>query len=152
MQSASSVSDNFGFERLSEDVSVLCFLFLPLSCPLLLGKLDMARMMPTCSIYMKYILCNIISLYQLNWCVIKIFGGGGGAGGGDTFKTPSPYEQLLPLLTPCFKMFLEISLKDPSPPPPNFKHIKLLPPTHHPFPPIKILIIHLAMHQIFETH
>ena len=43
------------------------------------------------------------------------FSGGGGRGG-DTFKTPSPYEQLLTLPTPCFKMFLERSLNDPLPP------------------------------------
>ena len=45
--------------------------------------------------------------------MIKIFWGGRG---GDTFKTPSPYEQLLPLPTPYFKMFLERSLNDPPPP------------------------------------
>ena len=33
--------------------------------------------------------------------MIKIFLGGGGRGS-DTFKTPSPCEQLLPLPTPCF--------------------------------------------------
>ena len=31
-------------------------------------------------------------------------------------KPPPPYEQLLPLPTPCFKMFLERSLNDPPPP------------------------------------
>ena len=46
-------------------------------------------------------------------CMIKIFWGGRG---GDTFKTPFPYEQLLPLPTPYFKMFLERSLNDPPPP------------------------------------
>ena len=63
--------------------------------------------------------------------------------GGDTFKTPSPYEQLLPLPTPCFKMFLERSLDDP--PPLHFEHLSLLPPPHLPpaIPPLKILIIHL---------
>ena len=43
--------------------------------------------------------------------MIKIFQGGSGV------VTPSKpllhYEQLLPLSTPCFKMFLERSLKDP---------------------------------------
>ena len=38
--------------------------------------------------------------------------------------TPSPYEQLLPLPTPCFKMFFERSLNDP-----HFKHPSLLPPS-----------------------
>ena len=69
----------------------------------------------------------------------------GGGRGGNTFKTPSPYEQLLPLPTPYFKMFLERSLNDPPPPPPHFKHLSLLPPTPSttPSPPLKILIIHL---------
>ena len=51
--------------------------------------------------------------------------------GGDTFKTPfqPPYEQLLPLPTPCFKMCLERSLNDPHLPPPYFKHFSLLPPS-----------------------
>ena len=64
---------------------------------------------------------------QTPGCMIKIFRGGRG---GDTFKTPSPYEQLLPLPTPCFKMFLERSLNDPLPP--HFKHLALLPPPHPP--------------------
>ena len=69
--------------------------------------------------------------------MIKIFRGGRG---GDTFKTPPPCEQLLPLPIPCFKMFLERSLNDPTtplqasftatpspsttppPPPKNFDH------------------------------
>ena len=63
--------------------------------------------------------------------------------GGDTFKTPSPYEQLLLLPIPCFKMFLERSLDDL--PPPHNKYLSLLPPPHLPpvIPPLKILIIHL---------
>ena len=63
--------------------------------------------------------------------MIKIFQGGRG---GDTFKTPSPYEQLLPLPTPCFKMFLERSLNDPTPPP-HFRHLSLLPPSLSTTPP-----------------
>ena len=59
--------------------------------------------------------------------MIKIFRGEGR--GGDTFKTPSPYEQLLPLPTPCFKMFF---WKNPSMTPPHFKHPSLLPPPHPP--------------------
>ena len=72
---------------------------------------------------------------------MKIFGGGGGRSG-NTFKTPSPYEQLLSLLTPYFK-FLERSLNNP-PPPPHFKHLSLLAPPHPPLLPLsqKILIIH----------
>ena len=82
--------------------------------------------------------------------MIKIFRGGRG---GDTLKTPSPYEQLLPLLTPCFKMFLERSLNDPHPPPPHFKHLSLLPPPHPPpLPPLKILIVHLKGRTPFRIH
>ena len=57
-------------------------------------------------------------------------------------KPPPPYEQLLPLPTPCFKMFLERSLNDPPPPPPHFKHPSLLPPPiHNPSPPpLKIFL------------
>ena len=44
-------------------------------------------------------------------------------------KPPPPYEQLLPLPTPYFKMFLERSLNEPHPPPPHFKHLSLLPPS-----------------------
>ena len=66
-------------------------------------------------------------------CMIKIFRG---AGVVTAFKTPSPYEQLLPLFTPCFKMLLERFLNDP-PPPPHFKHLSLLPPPHPPPLPLK---------------
>ena len=59
--------------------------------------------------------------------MIKIFGG---AGVVTPSKSPPPYEQLLPLPTPCFKMFLERSLNDP--PAPHFKHPSLLPPPHPP--------------------
>ena len=64
--------------------------------------------------------------------MIKIFQGGGK--GGDTFKNPSPYEQLLPLPTPCFKMFLERSLNDPHHPISNSLHCNPL-SIHHPSPP-----------------
>ena len=53
----------------------------------------------------------------------------GGQGWWRPSKHPPPYEQLLPLLTPCFKMFLERSLNDPHP---RFKHLSLLPPPHPP--------------------
>ena len=79
-----------------------------------------------------------LSLHSM--CMIKIFRGGRG---GDTFKTPSPYEQLLPLPTPCFKMFLERSVNDPHPTSSIF-HCYPPHPIHHPFPPLKILIIHHA--------
>ena len=45
--------------------------------------------------------------------MIKIFRG---AGVVTPSKPPPPYEQLLPLTTPCFKMFLERSLKTPHSP------------------------------------
>ena len=74
-------------------------------------------------------------------CKIKIFWE---AGVVTPSKPSSPYEQLSPLLTPCFKMFLERSLNDT--PPPHFKHLSLLPPPHlPPLPPIKILILHGGM-------
>ena len=71
------------------------------------------------------------------WCMIKIFLGGQGWW---HLQNPiPPYEQLLPLPTPCFKMFLERSLNDPHPPPPHFKHLSLLPPSPSttPSPPKK---------------
>ena len=43
--------------------------------------------------------------------MIKIFGGGGR--GGDTFKTPSHYEQLLPLPNPYFKKFFGYNDRTP---------------------------------------
>ena len=63
--------------------------------------------------------------------MIKVFPAGGR--GGDTFNTPS-YEQLLPLPTPCFKMFLERSFNDPHHPTSSTFHCYPL-PIHHPFPP-----------------
>ena len=76
--------------------------------------------------------------------MIKIFRGGRG---GDTFKTPSPYEQLLPLSTSCFKMFLERSLNDPHPHHPTSSTFHCYPPPHPPpLPPLKILIIHMLSH------
>ena len=66
-----------------------------------------------------------------------------GGRGGDTFKPPSPYEQLLPLPTPCFEMFLERSLNDPHPHHPTSSIFHCYPlHIHHPSPPKKILIIH----------
>ena len=82
----------------------------------------------------------LIILYMSNFvpilclCMIKIFWGEGR--GGDTFKTPSPYEQLLPLPTPCFKMFLEDPLMTPHHPTSSIFHCYPL-PIHHPSPPPK---------------
>ena len=52
-------------------------------------------------------------------------------------KPPPPYEQLLPLPTPCFKMFLERSLNDPPPPttPLQASFTATPHPIHHSFPP-----------------
>ena len=77
-------------------------------------------------------------------CMIKIFGEGEGV------MTPSkpspPYEQLLPLPTPCSEIFLERSLNDPHPHHPTSSIFHCYPlPIHHPSPPpppLKILIIH----------
>ena len=67
--------------------------------------------------------------------MIKIFQRGGRDG--DTFKPPSLYEQLLPLPTTCFKMFLERSLNDPSPltTPLQASFTANPLPVHHPFTP-----------------
>ena len=64
-------------------------------------------------------------------CMIKTFQGGRGD---DTFKTPSPYEQLLPLPTTCFKMFWKDSLMIPHHPTSSIFHCYPL-PIHHPYPP-----------------
>ena len=48
------------------------------------------------SFYLKIIALVRVQVYDKNFLEGR---------GGDTFKTPSPYEQLLPLPTPCFKMF-----------------------------------------------
>ena len=75
--------------------------------------------------------------------MIKIFRGG--AGVVTPSKPPPPYEQLLPLPIPYFKMFLERSLNDPPPPttPLQASFTATPHPIHHPFPPLKILIIHM---------
>ena len=66
--------------------------------------------------------------------MIKIFRGGRG---GDTSKPPPPYEQLLPLPTPCFKMFLERSPTTP------LQASFTATPSPSTIPsPLKILIIH----------
>ena len=71
--------------------------------------------------------------------MIKIFRGGRG---GDTFKTSSPPTNNFCLYPPPI---LRCFWKDPlTTPPPHFKHLSLLSPLpiHHPFPPLKILIVH----------
>ena len=66
-------------------------------------------------------------------------------------KSPPPYEQFLPLTTPCFKMFL----KDPlmNPPPPHFKHLSLLPlfPSTTPCPPKNFDHTHTIFNIKFES-
>ena len=65
--------------------------------------------------------------------MIKIFRGGGR--GDDTFETPSPYEQLLPLPLPCFKnCFWKDLLMTPHHPTSSIFH-RYPPPIHHPFFP-----------------
>ena len=80
----------------------------------------------------KLTLCKIIT------CMIKIFQGGRG---GDTFETPSPYEQLLPLPTPVLRCFWKDPLMTPHHPTSSTFHC--YPPPHPPpLPPLTILIIH----------
>ena len=55
----------------------------------------------------------------------------GGAGVVTPSKPSPPYEQLLPLPTPCFKMFLKRSLNDPHHPTSSIFHCYPLP---HPPP------------------
>ena len=77
------------------------------------------------------------------WCMIKQFSeGGGGAGVVTPSKPLPPYEQLLPLPTPCFRCFWKDPLMTPTPPPPHLKHLSLLFP---PPPKKKILIIHMLV-------
>ena len=53
-----------------------------------------------------------------------------------TPSNPSPYKQLLPLPSPCFKMFLEGSLNDPHPTTPLQASFTATPlPIHHLPPP-----------------
>ena len=65
----------------------------------------------------------------------------GGQGWWDLQNPPPPCEQLLPLPTPCFKMFWKDPLTTPTPTSSIFHCYPL--PIHHPFP-LKILIIHLS--------
>ena len=74
-------------------------------------------------------------------CMIKIFRGG--AGVVTPSKPPPPYEQLLPLPTPYFKMFLERSLNDSPPPTTPLQAPFTATPSPSTTPsPLKILIIH----------
>ena len=70
------------------------------------------------------------SLSVVGKCMIKILWGEGVV---MAFKTPSPNEQLLPLLTPCFKMFFERSINVPHTPTSSIFHCNPL-PIHHPSP------------------
>ena len=60
-------------------------------------------------------------------------------------KPPPPYEQLLPLPTPCFKMFLERSLNAPHPHHPTSSIFHCYPSLSTTPSPLKILIIHEAI-------
>ena len=69
-------------------------------------------------------------------------------------KPPPPCEKLLPLPTPCFKMFLERSLNDPlTPHHPTSSTFHCYPPPHPPpLPPLKILIMHFtARHKVVHN-
>ena len=50
-------------------------------------------------------------------------------------KPQSPYEQLLPLPTPCFKMFLKRSLMTPTPHHPTSSIVHCYPPSPFTTPP-----------------
>ena len=69
---------------------------------------------------------NVVNICEMHRCMIKIFQGGRG---GDTFKTPSPYEQLLPLPPPVLRCFWKGPSMTPTTP---FEHLSLLPPPHPP--------------------
>ena len=64
-----------------------------------------------------------------------------GAGVVTPSNPPLPCEELLPLPTPCFKMFLERSLNDPHPTTPLQASFTAI-PSPSTTPPLKILIIH----------
>ena len=88
---------------------------------------------------------STISIKRVPWvrdfeCVRLKFSGRG-AGLVTPSKPPPSYEQLLPLPTPCFKMFLERSLND-LPPPLQASFTATPRAQPPPLPPIKILIIH----------
>ena len=68
--------------------------------------------------------------------MIQIFQEGGR--GGAPSNPPPLYEQLLPLPTPCFIMFLKRSFNDPHPQHPTSSIFHCYPlPIHHPFNPPK---------------
>ena len=67
-------------------------------------------------------------------CTIKVFFGGGGGGRvGDTFKTLSPYQQLLPLPAPVLRCFWKDPLMTPHHPTSSIFHCYPL-PIHHASP------------------
>ena len=85
----------------------------------------------------RFVQCQtkiMAKIRKSSWCMIKIFWG---AGVVTPSKPPPPYEQLLPLPTLYFKMFLERSLNDPPPPttPLQAPFTAAPLPIHHPFPP-----------------
>ena len=70
-------------------------------------------------------------------CMIKIFRGGGRDG--DTFETPSLYEQLSPLPTPVLRCFWIDLLMNPHHPTSSIFHCYPSPSTT-PSPPIKMFL------------
>ena len=92
-------------------------------------------------------------IIELLWCMINIFWLGGGGQGWWHLQTPSPYEHLLPLSTPCFKCFWKWSLNDPHPhhSTSSILHCTPSPSTTTSPPPLKILIIHLGLHLFTGT-
>ena len=77
-------------------------------------------------------------------CMIKLFRGGRG---GDTFKTPSHPVNNFCLYPPrVLRCFWKDPLMTPHHPTSSIFHCYPL-PIHHPFPPLKILIIHKLFQQ-----
>ena len=75
--------------------------------------------------------------------MIKIFRG---AGVVTPSKPPPPMNNFCLYPPPVLKMFLERSLNDPHPHHPTSSIFHCYPhPIHHPFPPLKISIIHIAV-------
>ena len=89
---------------------------------------------------------GLIWLYWNTMFMVKIFRRHGG--GGDTFKSPSPYEQLLPLSTPVLRCFWKDPLMTPTPTS-SILHCYPL-PHPPPLPPIKIFNHTLSVVQIVD--
>ena len=82
-------------------------------------------------------------MFEIPWCMIKIFRGGRG---GDTFETPSPPTNnfcLYPL--PVLRCFWKDPLMTPTTHHPTSSTFHCYPPPHPPpLPPLKILIMHVV--------